>query len=148
MGGEHEVTKAGSGAIKTMTLKLSAEYGVTRYFSIKFPDNSCGSLSVGWFWFPQSHVLFSFLSPISPFSPSPPAFEYLASSLVKQEMANMPRGIYHSALRGGAVRSDQGKTVSGVPSFMLKMYERNKQPGLKAGLAGKFLLAFLKLGGS
>uniref|UniRef100_A0A670K5U6 Focadhesin n=1 Tax=Podarcis muralis TaxID=64176 RepID=A0A670K5U6_PODMU len=71
-----------------------------------------------------------------------PAFEEFAASLVKQEMASMPRGIYHSALRGGAVRSDQGKTVSGVPSFMLKMYERNKQPGLKPGLAAGILLSY------
>ncbi|XP_053144026.1 focadhesin isoform X2 [Hemicordylus capensis] len=71
-----------------------------------------------------------------------PAFEEFAASLVKEEMANMPRGIYHSALRGGAVRSDQGKTVSGVPNFMLKMYERNKQPGLKPGLAAGMLLCY------
>ncbi|KAL8203085.1 UNVERIFIED_CONTAM: hypothetical protein K2H54_039510 [Gekko kuhli] len=71
-----------------------------------------------------------------------PAFEEFAASLVKQEMASMPRGIYHSALRGSAVRSDQGKTVSGVPSFMLKMYERNKQPGLKPGLAAGMLLCY------
>lgn len=48
----------------------------------------------------------------------------------------MPRGIYHSALKGG-VRSDQGKTVAGIPNFILKMYDTNKQPGLKPGLAGK-----------
>jgi hypothetical protein len=64
------------------------------------------------------------------------ALEEFFISLVKQEMANMPRGIYHSALKGG-IRSDQGKTVAGIPNFMLKMYETNKQPGLKPGLAGK-----------
>jgi len=48
----------------------------------------------------------------------------------------MPRGVYHSALSGGNLRSDQGKTVCGIPSFMLKTYEKNKQPGLKPGLAG------------
>lgn len=48
----------------------------------------------------------------------------------------MPRGVYFSALRGGNLRSDQGKTVSGIPSFVLKTYEKNKQPGLKPGLAG------------
>lgn len=58
------------------------------------------------------------------------------TSLVKQEMVNMPRGVYHSALKGGT-RSDQGKTVAGIPNFILKMYETNKQPGLKPGLAGK-----------
>ncbi|KAJ7335439.1 hypothetical protein JRQ81_013380 [Phrynocephalus forsythii] len=71
-----------------------------------------------------------------------PAFEEFATSLVKQEMVSMPRGIYHSAVRGIAIRSDQGKTVSGVPNFMLKMYERNKQPGLKPGLAAGMLLSY------
>lgn len=66
-------------------------------------------------------------------------------------MVNMPRGVYHSALKGGA-RLDQGKTVAGIPNFMLKMYETNKQPGLKPGLAGKrdtsmyrFLMYWFKL---
>ncbi|XP_058021695.1 focadhesin isoform X2 [Ahaetulla prasina] len=70
------------------------------------------------------------------------AFEEFATSLVKEEMANMPRGIYHSALRGNAVRSDHGKTLSSVPSFMMKMHERNKQPGLKPGLAAGMLLSY------
>lgn len=64
------------------------------------------------------------------------ALEEFFTSLVKQEMVNMPRGIYHSALKGG-IRSDQGKTVAGIPNFILKMYETNRQPGLKPGLAGK-----------
>uniref|UniRef100_A0A8D0LCD1 Focadhesin n=1 Tax=Sphenodon punctatus TaxID=8508 RepID=A0A8D0LCD1_SPHPU len=71
-----------------------------------------------------------------------PAFEEFAASLVKQEMANMPRGVYHSALRGSAAHLDRGKTVSGVPNFMLKMYERNKQPGLKPGLAAGMFLCY------
>nr|XP_003216652.1 PREDICTED: focadhesin [Anolis carolinensis] len=71
-----------------------------------------------------------------------PAFEEFAASLVKQEIANMPRGIYHSALRGSAMQSDQGKTVLGVPNFILKMYERNKQPGLRPGLAAGMLLSY------
>ncbi|XP_075416104.1 focadhesin isoform X2 [Tenrec ecaudatus] len=70
-----------------------------------------------------------------------PALEEFFTSLVKQEMVNMPRGVYHSALRGG-VRSDQGKTVAGIPNFMLKMYETNKQPGLKPGLAGGMLFCY------
>ncbi|NXY62047.1 FOCAD protein, partial [Callaeas wilsoni] len=70
------------------------------------------------------------------------AFEEFATSLVKQEMTNMPRAVYHSALRGGTTRSDQGKTVAGVPNFLLKMYERNKQPGMTPGLAAGMLLCF------
>ncbi|KAG7462013.1 hypothetical protein MATL_G00197400 [Megalops atlanticus] len=71
-----------------------------------------------------------------------PALEGFLTSLVKQEMAVMPRGVYHSALRGGNLRSDQGKTVAGIPGFMLKTYEKNKQPGLKAGLAAGLLLCY------
>ncbi|ELW72499.1 hypothetical protein TREES_T100007071 [Tupaia chinensis] len=70
-----------------------------------------------------------------------PALEEFFTSLVKQEMVNMPRGIYHSALKGG-VRSDQGKTVAGIPNFILRMYETNKQPGLKPGLAGGMLFCY------
>ncbi|XP_068944184.1 focadhesin isoform X2 [Petaurus breviceps papuanus] len=71
-----------------------------------------------------------------------PALEEFFVSLVKQEMVNMPRGIYYSALKGGASRSDQGKTIAGIPNFMLKMYEKNKQPGLKPGLAAGMLLCY------
>uniref|UniRef100_A0A8C4NVA7 DUF3730 domain-containing protein n=1 Tax=Dicentrarchus labrax TaxID=13489 RepID=A0A8C4NVA7_DICLA len=71
-----------------------------------------------------------------------PAFELFLTSLVKQEMSQMPRGVYFSALRGGNLRSDQGKTVAGIPSFMLKTYEKNKQPGLKPGLAAGLLLCY------
>uniref|UniRef100_A0A8C3GCD5 Focadhesin n=1 Tax=Cyclopterus lumpus TaxID=8103 RepID=A0A8C3GCD5_CYCLU len=70
------------------------------------------------------------------------AFELFLTSLVKQEMSQMPRGVYFSALRGGNLRSDQGKTMAGIPPFMLKTYEKNKQPGLKPGLAAGLLLCY------
>uniref|UniRef100_A0A673AJC7 Focadhesin n=1 Tax=Sphaeramia orbicularis TaxID=375764 RepID=A0A673AJC7_9TELE len=71
-----------------------------------------------------------------------PAFQVFLTSLVKQEMSQMPRGVYFSALRQGGLRSDQGKTVAGIPAFMLKTYEKNKQPGLKPGLAAGLLLSY------
>uniref|UniRef100_A0A3P9NBR5 Focadhesin n=1 Tax=Poecilia reticulata TaxID=8081 RepID=A0A3P9NBR5_POERE len=71
-----------------------------------------------------------------------PAFETFLTSLVKHEMSQMPRGVYFSALRGGGLRSDQGKTVAAIPAFMLKTYEKNKQPGLKPGLAAGLLFCY------
>ncbi|KAG1959359.1 focadhesin [Pimephales promelas] len=71
-----------------------------------------------------------------------PALETFLTAVVRQEMNQMPRGVYHSALSGGNLRSDQGKTVCGIPSFMLKTYEKNKQPGLKPGLAAGLLLCY------
>lgn len=86
----------------------------------------------------SSYVKLMALTP----APVLPAFELFLTSLVKQEMSQMPRGVYFSALRGGSLRSDQGKTVAGIPSFMLKTYEKNKQPGLKPGLAAGLLLCY------
>lgn len=85
-----------------------------------------------------SYVKLVSLTPLSVL----PALETFLTALVRQEMKQMPRGVYHSALTGGNLRSDQGKTVSGIPSFMLKMYEKNKQPGLKPGLAAGLLLCY------
>ncbi|XP_064146503.1 focadhesin isoform X1 [Loxodonta africana] len=85
---------------------------------------------------------FCYLKLLSLTAPSVlPALEEFFTSLVKQEMVNMPRGVYHTALKGG-IRSDQGKTIAGIPNFMLKMYETNKQPGLKPGLAGGMLFCY------
>lgn len=86
----------------------------------------------------SSYVKLMALTPLSVL----PAFELFLTSLVKQEMSQMPRGVYFSALRGGNLRSDQGKTMAGIPSFMLKTYEKNKQPGLKPGLAAGLLLCY------
>uniref|UniRef100_A0A8C9XL92 Focadhesin n=1 Tax=Sander lucioperca TaxID=283035 RepID=A0A8C9XL92_SANLU len=86
----------------------------------------------------SSYVKLMALTPVSVL----PAFELFLTSLVKQEMSQMPRGVYFSALRGGNLRSDQGKTMAGIPSFMLKTYEKNKQPGLKPGLAAGLLLCY------
>ncbi|XP_056600111.1 focadhesin isoform X3 [Triplophysa dalaica] len=71
-----------------------------------------------------------------------PALETFLTALARQEMNQMPRGVYHSALSGGTLRSDQGKTVAGIPLFMLKTYEKNKQPGLKPGLAAGLLFSY------
>ncbi|KAM8898854.1 focadhesin isoform 1-T1 [Spinachia spinachia] len=86
----------------------------------------------------SSYVKLMALTPVSVL----PGFELFLTSLVRQEMSQMPRGVYFSALRGGNLRSDQGKAMAGIPSFMLKSYEKNKQPGLKPGLAAGLLLCY------
>ncbi|XP_078656308.1 focadhesin-like isoform X4 [Branchiostoma floridae x Branchiostoma belcheri] len=69
-------------------------------------------------------------------------FEKFLSSLVQHEMANMPRGVYHSAGQGQAGRSPQNRAVAGIPAFMLRQYERNKQPGMQQGLAAGLLCCY------
>ncbi|KAG2466444.1 FOCAD protein, partial [Polypterus senegalus] len=73
---------------------------------------------------------------------SVPALEQFLTSLVKKELVEMPRGVYHLALKGEMFRSDHGKAVAGIPGFMLKTYEKNRQPGLKSGLAAGLLLSY------
>uniref|UniRef100_A0A670KBC2 Focadhesin n=1 Tax=Podarcis muralis TaxID=64176 RepID=A0A670KBC2_PODMU len=127
--------------VATSAYKSLSEFSSEEHIILHLPEqvHVPPSLQTWISLFPgASYIKLLMLTP----PPVLPAFEEFAASLVKQEMASMPRGIYHSALRGGAVRSDQGKTVSGVPSFMLKMYERNKQPGLKPGLAAGILLSY------
>uniref|UniRef100_A0A8C4SN13 Focadhesin n=1 Tax=Erpetoichthys calabaricus TaxID=27687 RepID=A0A8C4SN13_ERPCA len=70
------------------------------------------------------------------------ALEQFLTSLVKKELLEMPRGVYHLALKGEMFRSDHGKAVAGIPAFMLKTYEKNRQPGLKSGLAAGLLLSY------
>lgn len=57
-------------------------------------------------------------------------------SLLRQEMSQMPRGVYFSSLKAGSLSSQREKPVAGIPSFLLRSYQKNKQPGLKPGLAG------------
>ncbi|KAK1174956.1 focadhesin [Acipenser oxyrinchus oxyrinchus] len=85
-----------------------------------------------------SYIKLLTLTPPAVFS----ALQDFLASLVKQEMVAMPRGVYHSALKGGALRTGQGKAVAGIPGFMLKTYEKNRQPGLKPGLAAGLLLCY------
>ncbi|RXM27461.1 Focadhesin [Acipenser ruthenus] len=85
-----------------------------------------------------SYIKLLTLTPPAVFS----ALQDFLASLMKQEMVAMPRGVYHSALKGGALRTGQGKAVAGIPGFMLKTYEKNRQPGLKPGLAAGLLLCY------
>lgn len=55
----------------------------------------------------------------------------------------MPRGLHYTAMRSGNLASARGKTVAGIPAFMLKTYEKNKQPGLKSGLTGELPHLFI-----
>ncbi|KAM6949611.1 focadhesin-like [Aplochiton taeniatus] len=71
-----------------------------------------------------------------------PDFEIFLTSLVTQEISQIPRGVYHSALQGESLHFDQVKTVAGIPAFLLKSYEKNQQPGLKSGLAAGLLLTY------
>lgn len=73
------------------------------------------------------------------------AFELFLTALVKEEMSRMPRGVHFMAMRGGSLASARGKTVAGIPAFMLKTYEKNKQPGLKSGLTGARPHLFIRL---
>uniref|UniRef100_A0A8B9CMH3 Focadhesin n=1 Tax=Anser brachyrhynchus TaxID=132585 RepID=A0A8B9CMH3_9AVES len=123
--------------------KALSSFGSEEHTILHLPEQyRCPSVGVfHGFCFPSHQsLMLPFL--YDPFFVLYPAFEEFATSLVKQEMTNMPRGVYHSALRGAATRSDQGKTVAGIPNFLLKMYERNKQPGMTPGLAAGMLLCY------
>uniref|UniRef100_A0A803T5P5 Focadhesin n=1 Tax=Anolis carolinensis TaxID=28377 RepID=A0A803T5P5_ANOCA len=124
--------------VATAAYKSLSEFGSEEHTILHLPEQEDEEEEVDLSVPGASYIKLLLLTP----PPVLPAFEEFAASLVKQEIANMPRGIYHSALRGSAMQSDQGKTVLGVPNFILKMYERNKQPGLRPGLAAGMLLSY------
>ncbi|XP_032809673.2 focadhesin isoform X2 [Petromyzon marinus] len=66
----------------------------------------------------------------------------LLKALVEHELSVMPRGVQHAAMRGAASRLAHGKPGAAVPAFMLRSYEKNKQPGLRPGLAAGLLLSY------
>uniref|UniRef100_A0A8C5TYQ5 Focadhesin n=1 Tax=Malurus cyaneus samueli TaxID=2593467 RepID=A0A8C5TYQ5_9PASS len=126
---EFEVSILYDTLVAISAYKSLSSFGSEEHTILHLPEKSLSSDSHTPFSLPSLHLLHQ-------------AFEEFATSLVKQEMTNMPRAVYHTALRGGTTRSDQGKTVAGVPNFLLKMYERNKQPGMTPGLAAGMLLCF------
>uniref|UniRef100_A0A8C4NKW5 Focadhesin n=1 Tax=Eptatretus burgeri TaxID=7764 RepID=A0A8C4NKW5_EPTBU len=70
-----------------------------------------------------------------------PAFEKFMLVLMKTEIDDMPRGVFQLALRHAASQV-RGHALSGVPSFMLHTYEKNRQPGLNQGLAAGLLACY------
>ena len=64
------------------------------------------------------------------------AFCEFLTSLVLDEVTNLPRGVYHSAL-SHSTRPSKDRALAAIPDFILHRHEKNKQPGFRASLAGK-----------
>uniref|UniRef100_T1JET2 Uncharacterized protein n=1 Tax=Strigamia maritima TaxID=126957 RepID=T1JET2_STRMM len=64
------------------------------------------------------------------------------SSQLKEEVKNLPRGVYHyhSALRTNRV-TQSNKVLAEMPALLAKKYEYNKIVGLQGSLAGGVLLS-------
>ncbi|XP_022105848.1 focadhesin-like [Acanthaster planci] len=70
-----------------------------------------------------------------------PAYQLFLSSLLVEEVKNLPRGVHKSAIQRQQT-VNRGKTLDNVPSLLLNRFERIKQPGLKPGLAVGLLCSF------
>ena len=66
-------------------------------------------------------------------------YEEFLTSLLTNEAKNLPRGIHHASARKQPATSNQSKALETIPEFLRTQYEKNKQPALRQGLAGKFL---------
>jgi hypothetical protein len=64
------------------------------------------------------------------------AFRELLTSLVRQEVKNLPRGIQHSSMRRQNTLTPVGKAINGIPGLLQTKYEKVKNPGLRPSLAG------------
>ena len=63
-------------------------------------------------------------------------YEALLSSLVGGEVDQLPRGLYHTAMRRHGLSSNQDKAIGSIPAFISQQYNKTKQPGLRPSLAG------------
>ncbi|XP_038072165.1 focadhesin-like [Patiria miniata] len=71
-----------------------------------------------------------------------PAYQVFLSSLLVEEVKNLPRGVYKSGARQRQQTASRSKTLDSIPSLLLNRFERVKQPGLKPGLAVGLLCCF------
>ncbi|XP_035827605.1 focadhesin [Aplysia californica] len=63
-------------------------------------------------------------------------------SLVKNEAASLPRGVFFSSLRRQSVAASKGKSIEAIPAFLTQQYDKCKQPGLRPGLAAGLLFCY------
>ncbi|XP_052794014.1 focadhesin-like [Mya arenaria] len=73
---------------------------------------------------------------------SSPGYNDLLSSLVAEEVASLPRGIYFTSLRQPGALANQNKALAGIPTFIQAQYEKTKQLGLRPSLAAALLLCY------
>ncbi|XP_071965906.1 focadhesin-like [Antedon mediterranea] len=72
-----------------------------------------------------------------------PDFGCFLTSMVQKEVKDLPRSIYHASdMKQSINEKSDNKAVSTISGILKNKYERNKQPGLKAGLAGGLLCCF------
>ncbi|XP_072039048.1 focadhesin-like [Amphiura filiformis] len=71
-----------------------------------------------------------------------PGLQKLLVSLVAQELRTMPRGIHKTAMQSQHKIASQDKVLTTIPKVLLNKYEKNRQPGLKAALAGGLLFCY------
>ncbi|KAK3097709.1 hypothetical protein FSP39_012361 [Pinctada imbricata] len=64
------------------------------------------------------------------------------SAMVREEVENLPRGVFYSSLRQQGAVSNQNKAVLSIPDFIIQQYEKTRQPGLRPGLAAGLLFSY------
>ena len=69
------------------------------------------------------------------------ALRTFITSLVREEVTTMPRGIYHASYCR-QTSSNQNKAISSIPEFLQSRYDKNKQPGLRSSLAGEYTVTY------
>jgi len=73
--------------------------------------------------------------------PSSTQLQYFCSSLLSQELQNLPRDIKDRAFRAQK-QAVRGNVFSDFSNFILHMHERNKQPNLKGHFATSVLMCY------
>ncbi|XP_031566041.1 focadhesin-like [Actinia tenebrosa] len=86
---------------------------------------------------PPGEVYVTLLSKIH--SKSLPDFQTFLTSLLQREVASIPRGLIHNAMRANP---SHDRALAGIPTFLQAQYDKSKTPGLNTGLAVGLLFCF------
>ncbi|OWF34881.1 focadhesin-like isoform X2 [Mizuhopecten yessoensis] len=71
-----------------------------------------------------------------------PDYEAFLAAMLAKEVADLPRGIYHSSLWRQSAATNQSKAIGSIPAFITGHYYKTKQPGLRPGLAVSTLFCY------
>ena len=66
-------------------------------------------------------------------------YKLFLASMVGKEVKNLPRGIHHQSLQKQAAKTSTDKSIASIPAFIMSQYDKTKHPGLRPGLAGKYM---------
>ncbi|XP_022257540.1 focadhesin-like [Limulus polyphemus] len=113
-------------------LKLPSSFGATPFEMAKLPEDVLS--------YTPGYCFIDLLKSIDDLEVLK-GYECFLASLVRQEVSELPRSIYHQA-KTNSRSTRQNKALDGIPGLMCNFYEANKLPAIQGSSAVGVLLSY------